>query len=106
MTFPSYADLEDPLLCFIYFHGGEDYRLETVSTYLPLAHYFGLSDSERHETISSTDPDPKWNNMVRWARNSLRKKGYLAQTPRGIWQLSDKGVYAAQRIAPAYASLK
>lgn len=35
MSFPEYADLEKPLLCYIYFHGGSNYRVETGSTYRP-----------------------------------------------------------------------
>lgn len=106
MSFPEYADLEKPLLCYIYFHGGSNYRVETGSTYRPLANYFGLSTSERLQTVSDIDPDLKWNNMVRWARNSLRKHGYLADSPRGVWQLSDAGVMAAQLCASAYSALK
>jgi hypothetical protein len=39
--FPSYAEIEEALLCLIYFKGGEIYPSDA---YEPLADYFELSD--------------------------------------------------------------
>ena len=38
----------------------------------------------------------QWQNEVRWARNNLRKAGFLdTKAPRGVWRLTPKGQTAA-----------
>ncbi len=105
-SFPQYADLEDPLLCLIFFRGGTEYELHASDTYRPLADFLGLSHSERHEVLDDGTERPKWNNMVQWARRSLKKRGLLAGAGWGIWKLSDKGVMEAQRVQHKYSKLK
>jgi hypothetical protein len=40
-----------------------------------------------------SDPDcPRWRNATHWARNFLRKKGYIRpDSPRGIWEITQAG---------------
>jgi len=36
--------------------------------------------------------DVRWENMVHWRRNNLKNEGYLrSDSPRGIWEITDKG---------------
>jgi hypothetical protein len=50
--------------------------------------------------IEMLPTEPQWQNEIRWARNDLRKLGYLDMSaPRGIWRLSDAGVKAAPAAA-------
>jgi len=41
----------------------------------------------------NSDPDmPRWRNTAQWARNSMAREGLLkADSPRGTWEISDKG---------------
>ena len=64
MTFPAYEDIEEPLLCQILFHGGSDSAVRASDTYRPLADFFGLSPSERHEVLNDGTGRSRWNNMV------------------------------------------
>ena len=73
-NFTQYVEIEEPLLLFIY--DRPKHQVESISTYKPLADKFGLSVSEQ-EMETNDGSEPRWNNMVRWARNELLKKGYL-----------------------------
>ena len=105
-SFPGYEDIEDPLLCFVLFHGGSNHEVRASDSYRPLADYFGLSDSERHEVLDDNSGRLKWNNMVQWARRKLKERGLLAHAAHGVWKLSDKGLMEAQRIQSKYSKLK
>ena len=102
MPFPEYQDIEDPLLCEIYSSGGS---VRARDTYKPLADYFSLTPAERRMTRDEVHHDgkdePHWNNMVQWARRKLKERGYLAHAGFGIWQLSEEGVRAAERVCKA-----
>jgi restriction endonuclease Mrr len=40
--------------------------------------------------------EAQWKNEIRWARNELRKRGYLdGSAPRGTWRLTPQGITAA-----------
>ena len=105
-SFPAYEEVEDPLLCFILFHGGQTHELHPSDTYRPLANFFCLTDSQRHEVLDDSSGRSKWNNMVQWARRKLKERGFLAPTERSVWKLSDAGLMAAQRIQHKYSRLK
>lgn len=102
MTFPSYANLEQPLLRFIYEHGGQGFEVRPRDVYGPLADWFGLSEGEHLITRDHVSGDgnstPVWNNRVPWARNTLRKLGLLADSANGIWKLSKRGIEAANDV--------
>src|SRR5688572_16041500 len=105
-SFPGYEDIEEPLLCLILFHGGPEHAVRASDAYRPLADFFGLSDSQRHEVLDDDTGRPKWNNMVQWARRKLNERGFLSAAGYGVWKLSDKGLMAAQRIQSKYTKLK
>ena len=102
MGYPEYQDLEDPLLCYIYTNGGEQYQVRSADTYKPLADYFSLTPHEITQTRDEVHHDgrdePLWNNMIQWARRKLKDRGYLAPSPHGTWRLSDEGLLVAKRI--------
>src|SRR5262249_43998578 len=57
-----------------------------------LADFFQLSDLERRETfLDEGKPRSRWENMVRWARRSLKDKGLLASAAHGVWEVTTKG---------------
>ncbi|WP_454175056.1 winged helix-turn-helix domain-containing protein [Gordonia sputi] len=92
LAFPEYAEVETPLLCLIYGSGGQ---IEAREAYEPLADYFGLSVAERSEMRTDGRREPRWNNMVQWARRKLNDQGYLERAGHGVWKLSSAGMDAA-----------
>lgn len=41
--------------------------------------------------------EPRWWNAACWARNDLKRNGYLRQdSPRGLWELSENGIRQAE----------
>ena len=68
MAFPSYKEIEIPLLLNIYNRGGE---VSSSSCYEPLGREFGLTDEEMSILLPDDSNRPQWNNMVQWARKKL-----------------------------------
>jgi 5-methylcytosine-specific restriction protein A len=99
MTYPSYDELELPLLKLLYEQGGEKYEMKAIATYRPLAKHFTLSEIEltqsRDDVLGDGRDEPFWNNMVQWAKRKLKERGYLDPASRGIWRLSQVGVKKA-----------
>lgn len=102
MPYPSYDQLEMPLLKLIYENGGPNHELQAIATYKPLADHFGLSETERTRSRAEVRNDgrdePFWNNLIQWARRRLNDKGYLAKASRGYWRLSDLGILKAKSL--------
>jgi len=45
-----------------------------------------------YDPLASEPGNPRWRNAAQWARNSMVREGLLkADSPRGVWQISDKG---------------
>lgn len=92
--FPRYADIQIPLLREIARRGGQTHPAEIgpdgKTVYEVLADYFELSDEARNAVIVNSGRS-KWENMVRWVRNDLRKLGYLTSPRRGIWSVTHEG---------------
>jgi restriction system protein len=45
-----------------------------------------------YEPLASGPDNPRWRNAVQWARNSMVREGLLKNdSPRGVWEISDKG---------------
>jgi len=107
MSFPEYKELVNPLLAFIYLHGGEQYQIRSNESYDPLADYFGLPEEDRIKTRDEVFGDGKnekaWSNRVQWARKSINDYGYLDRSaPRSIWKLSTTGIEAAKKLISKY----
>ncbi len=49
----------------------------------------GISEQEQEETISSGQS--RIRNQIGWARFYLAKAGYIGQSRRGVWNLTEKG---------------
>ena len=106
MDFPEYEDMEEPLLCYIYFNGGEEYEVRPADTYDPLADYFGLSQAERNRPRPDGHSGSHWQNRVQWTRQRLINHGYLDGSTRGIWRLNAQGRQRAERVAHRYEILE
>lgn len=94
--FPKYKEIQVPLLVELIRRGGQaepsenDAKGKTV--YEALADYFELSQQARNEMIGKEGMrEPKWKNMVRWARNDLKKLGRLSSPSRGVWSITEAG---------------
>jgi len=45
-----------------------------------------------YQPLASGPDNPRWRNAAQWARNSMIREGLLkADSPRGVWEISDKG---------------
>ena len=92
--FPQYSDIESPLLAELYTRGGSarpsTRNADGLNVYEVLARHFKLSHADLEETIyeKTGAPRSKWENMVRWVRNDLKKKGMLVMPSHGVWALS------------------
>lgn len=106
MSFPSYRDIEMPLLKLIFERGGREYEMKASDTYIPLGIYFNLSDNDfsksRHDVLRDGKPEKYWNNCVQWARSNLSKYGYLKESDHGYWKLSAAGVERAKALPVAW----
>lgn len=95
--FPKYQEIQEPLMGELLRRGGaarpsgKDTSGHTV--YDTLALYFKLSDADLALRVFEENgaARSKWENMVRWARNDLRKRGLLDASQRGVWALSGRG---------------
>lgn len=100
MPYPDRNTLAQALLLLLFAEGGSEARMQSRDTYSLLGNTFNLNEQERTQTRRFRDGryEPEWNNKVQWSRELLRKRGYLAQSEHGIWQLSQKGFQAARAI--------
>jgi 5-methylcytosine-specific restriction protein A len=103
MSYPPYDELEMPLLKLIYEIGGLNFQIHATDAYAPLAKHFDLSETERKQSRNDVNADgrdePHWNNMIQWARRKLNEQGYLSDSPRGYWKLSEFGITKAKPLA-------
>lgn len=45
-----------------------------------------------YDPLASGPDNPRWRNAAQWARNSMIRDGLLkGDSPRGVWEISDKG---------------
>lgn len=103
MAFPSYKEIDLPLLLYVSQQGGE---VLPKDCYDHLAKFFELSEQEISvplSEVSATDrSEPKWNNMVQWARQRLVGLGYLLnaeQSGWGKWKITEAGAQKANSLA-------
>ena len=106
---PKYKEIQDPLLAEIQRRGGSTRPSQKdgneLTVYEALAAYFELTNEDLNEKVYETSgaERPKWQNMVRWARNDLRKQGMLDGSKHGVWALSEKGMQLADSSKRDYA---
>lgn len=93
---PNYADMRIPLLVELYARGSStrpsDRDASGLTVYEALARHFHLSPADLKEVVYEKDGTPrsKWENMVRWVRNDLKKQGLLVMPSHGVWAVSPK----------------
>lgn len=64
--------------------------------------YRDWRDVPQDQLVELVPTEVQWRNKMRWARNSLRERGYLdTKAERGIWRLTSAGMQAAGKIALA-----
>jgi restriction system protein len=52
----------------------------------------GVLKEVDYQPLASSPDNLRWRNTAQWARNSMVQEGLLkADSPRGVWELSDKG---------------
>lgn len=91
---PPRTEISLPLLAELHRRGGEahptDKDANGHTVYDALAKYFMLTRSDLSARVSENDRSPrsKWENKVRWARNSLKDAGFLLAKSRGLWTVS------------------
>ena len=94
---PSYDEIKIPLLAELQKRGGQsrpgdkDECGHTI--YSALAIYFALSDKDLAEKVYEENGTArsKWENMIRWVRNDLKKQKLLVAPSHGIWAISASG---------------
>ncbi len=97
---PAYRDICLPLLLEIAKRGGKTRPQEKrngTTVYESLAIYFSLTRQDLAAEVNEPGAGKrnKWENMVRWARKDLVDWGYIDNSQRGIWRLTEKGLKAA-----------
>lgn len=93
---PTRTEICLPLLAELDLRGGEahptDKNVNGNTVYDALAKYFLLTASDLKLKVGeNTTSRSKWQNKVRWARNSLKDEGYLLANSRGLWTVSASG---------------
>lgn len=92
--FPSYEDIEDPLLQELRRRGGSarpsDRDRQGRNVYDALADHFRLPREARDAVIYEKGiARSKWENMVRWARRKLVDHGLLVRGLPGVWKINE-----------------
>ena len=95
---PCYDDIRLPLLAELQCRGGlsrpRDKNEIGQTIYSALANYFSLSQVDLNQKVYEEDGTArsKWENMVRWTRNDLKKQQLLIAPNHGVWAIGDKGL--------------
>lgn len=83
---PKFIQLFGPVIRALMTLGGSARPAEVRNQ---VAADLGISDEKR--AILLTGGEPRFNNLVAWARFYLVKAGYIDSSCRGVWTLTDKG---------------
>lgn len=84
---PNQKDIEVPLLEALIEIGGEG-RPNNIYP-LVTKRFPTITEDDLAETLKSGGN--KWTNRIQWARSSLRKKGEIGTSTRGVWAITEKG---------------
>jgi len=87
MAIPGFQDLMLPLLQIA--GDAQEHHIRDVID--ALADYFQLTEDERREQLPS-GKQPTIDNRVHWARTYLAKAGLIANTVRGKFQITERGI--------------
>ena len=120
-TFPTQEALFSPLLMAIAERGGDiDFSLDGLELEVQLADRFNLTEEQRHATSERVNAKGKreWRNHIQWARMKLVELGYIDNSVRSHWTITDAGlrhialtrqdvtsIVAAKRLEKAFLSL-
>jgi restriction endonuclease Mrr len=94
---PKFVHYMEPVLASLRVLGGSARPAEVVDK---VAERLTVTDEMRAEQMSSGNP--RFDNMVAWARFYLAKAGLIDSSKRGVWALTDKG-RASKPLSPADA---
>lgn len=83
---PKFIQLFDPVIWALKTLGGSARPAEVRDQ---VAADLDISDQERSVLLDGGEP--RFNNLVAWARFYLVKAGYIDSSRRGVWTLTDKG---------------
>jgi len=87
------SEFRAPILRILYEAGGSAKMSEVVDGVGALMQQ-RLNDVDRQTMASG---EIRWRNAVQWERNQMVNEGLLRKdSPRGVWQLTVKGVKAAE----------
>lgn len=94
--YPKQSEIQAPLLAELAKRGGSarpsDLNGAGRSVYDALVDYFNLSTEARERVIMERGrPRSKWNNVVRWTKEGMKRDGLVVAPKRGLWELTDLG---------------
>lgn len=91
---PTAKDIKTDLFMFI----GDNEKVTPKEAYEYLADKFQLDDWSR-TIITRSGKEPKWNNIVRWAKKDLQNEDLVESIEHGVWVLTDDGRYVHKRLS-------
>jgi restriction system protein len=94
---PKQKDIEIPLLDVLMELGGKGRTSEIVD--LLVRKFPKMRDEDLAETLPSGGN--KWNNRVRWVRQTLIFKGEISSPAHGVWAITDKGKERLKKRRPS-----
>ncbi|WP_026824324.1 winged helix-turn-helix domain-containing protein [Exiguobacterium marinum] len=91
---PTAKDIKTDLFMFI----GDNEKVTPKEAYEYLADKYQLDDWSR-TIITRSGKEPKWNNIVRWAKKDLQNEDLVESIEHGVWVLTDDGRYVHKRLS-------
>jgi len=89
LSYPSQNQIEKALLIEIAKSGGSG---EPSKLYKPIANHFPMLTTEDLNQFRRDGLTNRFENMVRYARWGLVKKGWLDSSKRGVWKIAEESV--------------
>ncbi|OGX77817.1 hypothetical protein A6395_15280 [Exiguobacterium sp. SH31] len=91
---PTAKDIKSDLFMFI----GDNEKVIPKEAYKYLADKYQLDDLSR-TIITRSGKEPKWHNIVRWAKKDLQDEDLVESIEHGVWVLTDDGRYMHKRLS-------
>jgi hypothetical protein len=90
------AEFRLPILRVLYENGGSGKTVEVLDR-VGVIIGSKLTNADRAKL---THGEIRWRNTAQWERNVMAEEGLLKKnSPRGVWELTDKGIKIAERGA-------